>query len=85
MFSCMENHLRTINKANNTLSHLSAWFCANKLSLIVLIKRRIVFLVNMLMMNITPLYRVGQIKRSQLTFLLVTSGRISEIKDFWQV
>ena len=22
----------TINKANNTLSHLSAWFCANKLS-----------------------------------------------------
>jgi len=23
----------TVNKANNTLSHLSAWFCANKLSL----------------------------------------------------
>jgi len=30
----------------------------------------------------TTTYRVGQIKRGQLTFLLVTSERIYEIKRF---
>jgi len=29
-----------------------------------------------------PLYRVGQIKRDQLTFLLVSSERIYKIKRF---
>jgi len=28
---------------------------------------------------------VGQIKRGQLTFLLVTSERIYKIHDFWQI
>jgi len=31
------------------------------------------------------IYRAGQIKRGQLTFLLVTSERIYKIKWFWQV